>query len=496
MTFLEPEIISIVGVSKNFNLTESDIEHRSKSFADEHTLRLGGIRRVSEDTANQVLSIDRPKKDVDYRGLGIPYFDVFNSNNIIEFEIRRDQPDYETNSNGELKERRKYIKPRTTKNLLYVPPMVKAEWLKDKKKKIFLFTEGAFKALAAARVASNNWTSEDWAFIPLAISGVDSFKTKKIETKENGEQVQVSAGLPEFDNIEWKNVVVVVCLDSDLEENPSVKGARYRQNRFFRQKKVKVFNLDLPKEFEGIATKGVDDYLGAIESKYDAETAIEILHQLIDDAQKPKKTKTPIADNFELIEYGDGEKPGVYYSEENGERLKVCSPLKIVAETQTQSGENYGRLLEWKDSQNRSHRWAMPIELVHSQGAELAKYLASNGLEIMPSRKHHEKLAFYIATSKAEKVVISTDKIGWHDDCFVLPDETFGLCENEIVYQTEYEGHHNFKSSGTLEEWQKNISTYCPNNSRLLFAVAVAFAAPLLWIVNTLGGGFHFRGST
>jgi len=114
----------------------------------------------------------------------------------------------------------------------------------------------------------------------------------------------------------------------------------------------------------------------------------------------------------------------------------------------------------------------------------------------MPSRKHHEKLAFYIATSKPEKVIISTDKVGWHNECFVLPDETFGSCENEIVYQTEYEGHHNFKSFGTLEEWQENISKYCSKNSRLLFAVAVAFGAPLLWILQTLGGGFHFRGST
>jgi len=374
--------------------------------------------------------------------------------------------------------------------------MIKAEWLADKKKKIIVITEGEFKAMALARVASNNFTSEDLPFIPVAISGVDNFKTKTTETQENGEKIKVSAGLSEFEKIEWKNAIVIVCFDSDIDEKPNVKGALSRLNRFFREKKIKVFQLNFPKEFEGIPTKGIDDYLGAIESKYDTQTAIDAALELVIEAQKPKKAKSPIADNFELIENGRGESPGVYYIDEDGTSFKVCSPLRIIAVTETKDGEKCGRLLEWHDTQNRRHTWAMPIELVHSEGSELAKFLSSNGLEIMPSRKHREKLNFYIATSKAEKVIISTDKIGWHGECFVLPGETFGSCENEIVYQTEYAGHHNFNTSGTLKEWQENISQLCRNNSRLLFSVAAAFAAPLLSVVETRGGGFHLRGST
>jgi uncharacterized protein (DUF927 family) len=138
----------------------------------------------------------------------------------------------------------------------------------------------------------------------------------------------------------------------------------------------------------------------------------------------------------------------------------------------------------------------MPIEFLHSTGSKLAEYLAANGLEIMPSRKHHEKLAFYIATAPTEKTCISTDKIGLHGECFILPDKTFGETENEVIYQTEFDGHHNFKTAGTLADWQQNISRYCPNNTRLLLAVSSAFAAPLLPIVQMQGGGFHFRGAT
>ncbi len=102
----------------------------------------------------------------------------------------------------------------------------------------------------------------------------------------------------------------------------------------------------------------------------------------------------------------------------------------------------------------------MPVEFLHTTGSKLAEYLAASGLEIMPSRKYHEKLAFYIATAGTEKTFISTNKIGLHSECFVLPDKTFGFSENEIVYQTEYDGHHNFKTAGTLEDWQENVSKY------------------------------------
>ncbi len=495
MIFSEPQINSTIGISKEFNLSPSDLKHRGRSFLDEQALRLAGIRRVSDDVGHQILVIDRPQKDVANHGLAIPYFNIWDSNKIVEYEIRRDKPDYKENGNGKLKEQR-YVRPRTTKNHLYVPPMIKLDWLAVKKKKLIIITEGAFKTLALARAASSNFTSDDWKFIPFGISGVDNYKTKTTKILDTGEKISVSGGLIEFQNIEWNGATVIRCFDSDLEDNPNVKNAGYRFNQFFRDKKVKVFSLKFPKEYDGTPTKGIDDYLGVIEAKHDFQTAVDELHALISEAQKPVKKKSPLADNFELIENGEGEAPGVYYTDENGERFKVCSPLKIVAKTEDGNGSNCGVILEWRDSQNRLHCWAMPVELVHSQGAELAKYLASNGLEIMPSRKHHEKLAFYIATSKPEKVIVSTDKVGWSNECFVLPDETFGNCENEIVYQTEYKGHHNFKSSGTLEEWQENISKYCSKNSRLAFAVAVAFAAPLLWILQTLGGGFHFRGST
>lgn len=469
--------------------------HRSKAFVDERTLRLGGIRRVSDDEGHQVLVINTPKKGVDYNGLVIPYFDIWNDRHIIEYTLRRDNPDYEENGGGKRKEKRKYIKPRTSQNLLYAPPMVKPEWLKDTKKKLIIITEGEFKALALARAASNNFTSDDWKFIPLGLSGVENFKTKLNRQDKNGAKVKVSVGLPEFDRIEWKGASVIIAFDSDANENLSVKNARWRFTQFLRDKKAKVFHLNFPKEIEGVPTKGIDDYLGALETKYDTETAIGSLLQLIDESQKPPKPQSPTAENYQLIENGEG-KPGVYYTDENCVRLHVCSPLEIVAETQTETGENYGRFLRWSDSKNRIKTWAMPSELVHGDGYELIKYLVSRGLLIGTSRNHHDKLKNYINLSQPDKTIICTAKIGWNNGVFVFPDETVGASENSIVYQPEYATAHKFATKGTFEDWQENISKYCVGNSRLAFGVSLAFAAPLLPIVEMQSGGFHNRGGT
>ncbi|MGI8495144.1 MAG: DUF927 domain-containing protein [Pyrinomonadaceae bacterium] len=207
--------------------------------------------------------------------------------------------------------------------------------------------------------------------------------------------------------------------------------------------------------------------------------------------QKPRKN---VSSNFELITIGNS--PGVYFTDENSERFFICSPLEIIAETQTETGENYGRLLRWWDSKGRVKTWSMPLALVHGDGVELVKYLVSRGLVIGTSRKHHEMLKNYINLSKPEKTIICTGKTGWHGDAFVFPDETIGASENAIVYQPEYPVEHKFGVKGTIGQWQEQISKYCTGNSRLVFGVSIAFAASLLPVVEMQSGGFHFRDTT
>lgn len=493
--YQEPKIKSVVGISKAFNLDLSDLSERGKSFLDRRTLQLAGLRRVSDDVGHQILGKDRPQKDVEYHGLAIPYFDLSalpENFHVTEWTIRRDVPDYENDGAGNMKAKRKYIKPVSAKNRLYIPPMMPIELLKQKKAG-FVFTEGEMKALALSRVATSDFESAEWSFLPVGISGVDNFRTRTKADTPDGKRL-ISAEAADFDKLLLKGAKAFICFDSDASEKQSVQAARARLTRFLREAGAKVFHVEFPQNYEGIPTKGIDDYLGAIEQKHGKDTAIESFLQLLEAAENPKRNASPIADNFQLVLNGEGE-PGVYYHDHK-ENFRVCSPLEIVAETQTETGDNYGRLLRWTDSKGRTKTWAMPLELVHGDGFELVKYLVKRGLLIGASRNHHDKLKNYINLSQPEETIICTDKIGWHDGVYVFPDETIGAHENKIVYQPEYAASHKFRIKGTLEEWQENISKYCVGNSRLVFGVSLAFAASLLPIVEIPSGGFHYRDAT
>lgn len=47
-----------------------------------------------------------------------------------------------------------------------------------------------------------------------------------------------------------------------------------------------------------------------------------------------------------------------------------------------------------------------------------------------------------------------------------------------------------------MAEWQQGVAAFAVGNSRLCFALSLAFAAPLLTLVGMEGGGFHLKGDS
>ena len=64
----------------------------------------------------------------------------------------------------------------------------------------------------------------------------------------------------------------------------------------------------------------------------------------------------------------------------------------------------------------------------------------------------------------------------------------------KTLLQTRTVDNTFFKKCGCLEDWKNKIAAKCIGNSRLIFAVSAAFAAPLLALFDEESGGFHFRG--
>ncbi|MGP2733768.1 DUF927 domain-containing protein [Serratia bockelmannii] len=162
-----------------------------------------------------------------------------------------------------------------------------------------------------------------------------------------------------------------------------------------------------------------------------------------------------------------------------------------------EDGSNYGRLLEWEDTNGISRKWAMPMEMLCGGGEELRRVLLVNGLSYIningQARAH---LMEYISLCKPERKVTCVTKTGWHGSVYVLQDEVIGIGAESVILQTSSVQGRDFRQSGTLEEWREQIGRYCVGNGRVAFAVSLAFAAPLLKLVGVGGGGYHLKGES
>ncbi|GJA57965.1 hypothetical protein KAM350_09580 [Aeromonas caviae] len=65
-----------------------------------------------------------------------------------------------------------------------------------------------------------------------------------------------------------------------------------------------------------------------------------------------------------------------------------------------------------------------------------------------------------------------------------------------VILQTAGYAANDFTERGTLAEWQQGVAALAVGNSRLCFALSLAFAAPLLSLVGMEGGGFHLKGES
>lgn len=228
----------------------------------------------------------------------------------------------------------------------------------------------------------------------------------------------------------------------------------------------------------------------------DSETQNDTANQ----SSKSNNSSTSYAKRFTATENG------VYFNEDDTDaksgdiqtaQVFICSPLRVIAITR-QGKKNFGKLLEWQDVDGNKHQWAMPMSMLASDGVELRRELLDAGLPfISSSRKARQLLVDYISTQTPKERANCVDKIGWHDHAYVLPDMVIGCTDQQrVILQTTSAENNHFTVRGSMEDWRDNIGGYCIGNSRLAFAVSTAFAAPLLHLIHSEGGGFNLRGSS
>jgi uncharacterized protein (DUF927 family) len=177
---------------------------------------------------------------------------------------------------------------------------------------------------------------------------------------------------------------------------------------------------------------------------------------------------------------------------------KVCGKLEVLARTRTADNKDWGLVCAFHDPDEMPKRIIIPMKDFCGDGLPVASALLSEGLEIMP--KARPLLLEYLQTTEIKKRARTTNRTGWHGSSdgltFVLPDTSIGQSDEEWLFNDNRPDSNPFKQRGTLKQWREHVATLCTGNSRLTFAVSIAFASPLLHPTEMESGGFHLRGST
>lgn len=223
------------------------------------------------------------------------------------------------------------------------------------------------------------------------------------------------------------------------------------------------------------------------------------------DTAAPRRKVKKIAADSVTFSYGGGmfdvSHLGVFFigADKDGNEQAprwVCSPLSVVAKTRDAKSGEWGRLLEWRDDDQVRHQWAMPLELLQSDGTDMRRELACMGLTISPVKGQRDLLTAYVQVWPVSARARCVDRLGWHGSVYVTPSDSIGQDDEIVVFQNAHAIEPAFSVAGTLDEWRASVAALAAGNSRLVFALSVAFAGPLVDVAGEDSGGFHLRGGS
>ncbi len=184
---------------------------------------------------------------------------------------------------------------------------------------------------------------------------------------------------------------------------------------------------------------------------------------------------------------------GVFYTgNSSDEPVWLSSHIKVIALTRDENNENWGKLIELKDSDGNIHMLPIPNSMFAGDCREIRERLLEKGAHIVSTPALRNKFNDYLNMEQPPERTLCVTQTGWYKNAFILPEQSFGNTES-VYFQSERPINF-YTQKGTLDEWRDKIGQYCRGNNKLLFATSLAFAAPLMGILGIESGGFHFFG--
>lgn len=183
--------------------------------------------------------------------------------------------------------------------------------------------------------------------------------------------------------------------------------------------------------------------------------------------------------------------------------FRVCGAFEVLALTRPEAGDEWGALLRWSDRDvpPTVHEWIMPFRLLAGEAVEVRARMAACGLAVGAHQGAQAALREYLAAINVPARVRTVPRTGWYRPAaggavFVLPGQTIGAADGEVVRLDLDQAPGIYRAKGTLEAWRDELAALCIGNSRLGFALSAGFAGAIIGLMEEEGGGINFRGGS
>lgn len=373
-----------------------------------------------------------------------------------------------------------------------------------------IITEGAKKACALISAG----------YPAIALNGVDGFGTNVYLKDADGEVLKeknphgegdsnictkdddgnnIKSLIPALEGIiEGREVVLAF----DVDDNPStikkVEGAK---------KRFRIAMDGIAKSVKQVKWKnhkGVDDLIAADGVEAFEKAYKKRLEVKMPSVPKPTKAEQLANSRFDSsIDSGlvqvlldkEGKETFDNTGKSTSQRIFIGNHLQCIAYLNNPEGDGSALLLEFKSIRGSVINWTINRGQIVADTPAMLSELMNRGYKFDLQRKL--ELINYLNTlgTDIDKTYTIVDSTGWVNGRYISQHKTYG--DGDYVFQqVETKSDAATEIKGTLDNWKTNVGAKCDNNSRLIFALGIAFAPALLAVTGLESGGFHLVGDT
>ena len=204
--------------------------------------------------------------------------------------------------------------------------------------------------------------------------------------------------------------------------------------------------------------------------------------------EKPRAPLTDWPHGFDMRE------DGLYIDGGKDDSDWICGPFTVLGEARTLEGNEWSVYIRWHDGDGRLHTHPLPRAELMISSNDVLKPLASGGLKIAPNKVPQLKQCLaHIKTPRRVRIVHRT---GWHEETrFVLPTTSIGNDDGrEVVIYNGSDVSAAYSTSGTVDDWKREVATLADGNHRLMFAIAVGVAGTVADLLKEESLAFNYVG--